>query len=331
MRRRRPALRPYSGQDYYGQPPLKAPHWDWKVSGYIVLAGVAGAAQSVAWIAGLRDRAGYRGALRNARLLALGASGTGAALLVADLKTPGRFYNMLRILRPTSPMSLGSYVLSLFGAASAAAALGELPAARRSARLTRTADAAQAAAAVSGAGAATYTAALLAATSNPYWAAAPRELGTQFATSSVAGGAAALALAERAGGRRRTARRLEELAALASLAHLAASRAARRRRRAAGIADALDDEPERIRLETADLLLAGALPLAGYALDRLSGGRAPVAAVAGSLALLVGGFLVRDGILRTGKAAAHRPEAAFRAAQPDRLEAAPRRRIGEPR
>lgn len=314
--RERLSAEPYRGESYYGQPALKNPHWDWKVSGYIVVAGVSGAAQALAWIGRRRDREGFRGAQRNARLLALAGSAAGAALLIADLKTPQRFYNMLRILRPTSPMSLGTYILGTFGATSLVAALGELPAAGRRPALRRAAEVAQAGAALSGAGAATYTAALLSATSNPYWAAAPRGLGAHFATASVAGGAAALALGERAGGRRRTARQLEAVASVATLAHVAAGRVAEAERRELGVAETVEEEPEHRRLEAADLLLSGGLPLAAYALDRLPGGRGGAAAVIGSLAVLAGGWLVRDALLNAGHASTRRPEAGFRLARP---------------
>lgn len=313
-RHERPLPTSHREHGYYGLPPLKGPHWDWKVSGYIAVAGVSGAAQALAWLGRLRDRRAFRGALRNARMLAVAGTAAGTALLIADLKTPRRFYNMLRILRPTSPMSLGTYILGAFGACSAVAALGEVSAARRRPALRRAADVAQAGAAFSGAGAATYTAALLAATSTPYWAAAPSALGAEVATSSLAGGAAVLALGERAAGRHRTAEQLESVAALASVAHLGASHLADRRRREVGVDQAMTDHPDRRQLRTADLVLAGAVPLAAYALSRPHGHRASAAAVVGSLAVLAGTWLVRDAMLRTGKASTRRPEAAFRLA-----------------
>lgn len=317
----------WRGESYHGQPPLKNPQWDWKVSGYIAVAATAGAAQALAWVGSLRDRAAFRGARRNANLMGLAGTATGSALLIADLKTPRRFYNMLRILRPTSPMSFGTYILGAFGITSAAAALGDLPSARGPA-MRRVANAAQAGAALSGAGAATYTAALMSATSNPYWAAAPRSLGAQFATSAVASGAAALALGERAGGRSETAERLEAVAAVASVAHLVTGVIAKEARRRAGVEPAVEDRSQ--PHEVADLVLAGAAPLAGYALNRAMGGRAPAAAVAGSLALLAGGFAMRHGILDTGKTAARRPAAAFGLAQPRNLPDVQRHRLQRP-
>ncbi|WP_206454252.1 NrfD/PsrC family molybdoenzyme membrane anchor subunit [Aurantimonas marina] len=317
--------RGWRGENYYGQPPLKNPQWDWKVSGYIAVAGTAGAAQALAFLGALRDRRAFRAARRNANLLGLAGMATGSALLVADLKTPRRWYNMLRILRPTSPMSFGTYILGAFGLATTISALGDLPAVRRHPPLRRVADGAQVGAAVSGAGAATYTAALMSATSNPYWAAAPGGLGAQFATSAVAAGAAALALGERAGGRKRIAERLEDVAVTATLAHIGATLAAGRRRRQTGVEPAVADSAR--KSEAADLVIAGAIPLAAYALSYAAGRRAPAAAVAGSLAVLAGSFVMRHSILDTGKRAASRPEAAFSLAQPRHLPGTQRRRL----
>lgn len=315
----------WRGESYYGEPPLKNPHWDWTVSGYIAVAGVAGAAQALAFLGALRDREAFHSARRNANLIGLAGAAVGAALLIVDLKTPRRFYNMLRILRPTSPMSFGTYILGGFGAASAASTLAQLPALHRRPALRRLGEAAQAGAAVSGVGAATYTAALMSATSNPYWAAAPRGLGTQFATSSVAAGAAALALGERAAGQTDTAERLEDVAAVATVGHVGATLAAGRRRRETGVEPAIAGTAR--TSEAADLLVAGAAPLAAYAINRLAGRRAPAAAVAGSLALIAGSFLMRHGVLNTGKRAASRPEAAFSLAQPRHLPGTQRRRL----
>ncbi len=315
----------WNGQSYYDQPPLKNPHWDWKVSGYIAVAAVSGAAQALSWIGSLRDRAAFQGARRNASAIGLIGSVMGAALLIADLKTPQRFHNMLRILRPTSPMSFGTYIFGLFGTSSALASLGELPAVSRYRPLRWITRLAHGGAAISGAGVATYTAALMSATSNPYWSSAPRALGAQFATSAIASGAAALALLERFSGRTRTARQLEGVAALASAAHAGATLCAKQRHQEVGLDEALSDHPGR-RLDAADLLVAGALPLAAYAVDRATGGRSPTAAVVGSAAVLAGGWLMRHGILNTGKETARRPAAAFRVASPCNLPRTDKRR-----
>ena len=60
-----------------------------------------------------------------------GAIGLSGVALVADLGRPERFLNMLRVFKPSSPMSVGSWLISAFGGASAAAAAcavtGRLP------------------------------------------------------------------------------------------------------------------------------------------------------------------------------------------------------------
>jgi protein NrfD len=307
-------LRPYRGESYHGMPALKASHWDWTVSGYIALAGLGGAAQALATLAYGRDPVRFAALRRNARLLGTASAGIGALLLIKDLKTPQRFYNMLRIFRATSPMSIGTYVLSKFAAFSALAALGEvLP---RGSRLIPFTEAAQKGAAVAGAGAATYTASLLSATSTPFWAATPRALGVKFAASAVAMGAAALSLGEQLGGRVRAARPLDDVAALATLVHLVASVTARRGRAAAGVGEAMRGSREEEALEMADLVVAGALPLAAYALNRTIAGRGAGLSVAASAAVLAGGFLVRHATLHAGNASAQRPRAHFLLSRP---------------
>lgn len=311
----------YDGQTYYGQPGLKPAPWDWTVSGYIYLAGLGGAAQILAAIGQVCDRALYRGVIRNARFLATTSSAIGAALLIADLRTPRRWYNMLRILRPTSPMSIGTYILGAFGGFSGLTMLGEMVRGQgRFGRLVaRAAEFCQFPAALTGAGAATYTASLMSATSTPYWAAVPRQLGASFATASVAAAAAALSLLERLAGRHESARRLDTVAVVATGAHLAASAAMHRRERAAGVAEEVSDTPAEWSVKTGDLLVAGALPLGAYALNRMTGGRSPALSILGSAAILAGGYIVRHGLLHAGRQSALRPRASFRFAQPRNL------------
>src|SRR5690606_697040 len=88
---------------------------------YIWLAGLAGAAQLLAALVLMiaPDMETAAAVTRPARYGALTAAVIGTALLIADLLTPRRFLNMLRIFRGTSPMSFGSYLLVAFTAFSA--------------------------------------------------------------------------------------------------------------------------------------------------------------------------------------------------------------------
>ncbi|WP_135466330.1 NrfD/PsrC family molybdoenzyme membrane anchor subunit [Crenalkalicoccus roseus] len=309
------ATRPegWSGETYHGRPVTKASSFDWKVSAYIALLGMAGSAQVIAAVARRAGGRRARGLVRRARLVALAGSVVGPLVLIQHLKTPSRWYNMLRIVRPTSPMSLGSWLLTAFGGLSALTALGALFG-HRSRLARRVADAAQLPAAAAGAGMSVYTASLLSATSTPLWAAAPGPLAAQFGAASMAGAASALALAQRRAGEVGSARRLERLAALAAAGELAASLLAERRWREAGVGHAAQ------RGRAAPLLQGAkaggmALPLLAHAVSGRRSGLLPELA---SLALILGGAALRHGVLQAGNESACRPEDAFRHADPRR-------------
>jgi hypothetical protein len=96
---------------------------------------------------------------------------------------------MLRVFKPTSPLSVGSYILAPFSALSAAAAASEV-----TGLLPRLGRLAGVGAAAFGPPLVTYTAALFANTAVPAWHEAHRELPFVFAGSgaSAAGGMAML-------------------------------------------------------------------------------------------------------------------------------------------
>ena len=99
---------------YYGRPILKAPVWTWEIPAYFFFGGMAGAAAPFA----LAQRAARRRRRsRGARgCVALAGAAASPPLLIADLGRPERFLHMLRVFKPTSPMSVGSWIL---GASSA--------------------------------------------------------------------------------------------------------------------------------------------------------------------------------------------------------------------
>ncbi len=299
----------WRGPTYYGRAQLKpAPFNNWVVGGYIFLAGLSGGASLLGYVAGRRGRAGS-GAERRSRYLGLLAPLLGAPLLIYDLHTPKRFYNMFRVAKGTSPMSIGTWILSafsLFGGLSAACQmLIDVLGPRR--WLRRAGRAAHLPAAMAGAGLGTYTAALLAATSTPLWAAAPRALAVRFAASSMASGAAALLLLERNAGVRRS---LQEVAATALAVELAADFVSHRAYRARGVAPALQagwGRVERLGATGLGTALPFALLAGAPALGR-RGGPGNIAPAA----TLLGSFLFRVAILGAGGDSARRPEVSFR-------------------
>lgn len=309
----------WRGETYYDKPAVKHSHWGWKVGTYIFLGGMAGAAQVIAALAREPGRAAGSGLRADAHLLGTAGAAAGAALLIADLKTPHRFYNMLRIFRPTSPMSIGSYILTGFGLASGLGALGTLLGSRLQGRAgglaRRLAQKAQLPAAIAGAGMSTYTAALLSSTSTPYWAAAPRLMGSRFGSSAMASGAAALSLGARLRQEEETAEALDCVALLASGVSLLCSLAAEARTRKAGVRPGLGETATGTGL----LGLAEGLPVLGYALASASPRMGADLSVLSSLAVLAGGLLMRNDIIRAGNRSADRPRDYFRLAQPRNL------------
>lgn len=108
---------------YYGRSMIKPPEWTDLIPTYFFTGGMAGTAATAAFC----ERLAKNDAL--ARVMLLGAAG-GVAVsgfcLIADLKRPERFVNMLRVFKPTSPMSVGVYLFSAFGGAVSIAAASEL-------------------------------------------------------------------------------------------------------------------------------------------------------------------------------------------------------------
>lgn len=166
-------------RSYYGRPVIKPPVWKVPdVPAYLYLGGMAGASSTMALCAGLTGRPRLA---RTGRLAAAVGATTSVAALMHDLGRPQRFLNMLRVLKPTSPLSVGSWILAPFSALSCNAAIGDLAGWRPwPIRLSAVA------AAVLGPAMTTYTAVLLADTAVPGWHEAYRELPFMFAGSAVA-------------------------------------------------------------------------------------------------------------------------------------------------
>jgi hypothetical protein len=174
-------------QSYYGRQIIKTPTWKTPdVPLYLFLGGMAGASAVLAEGAALTGNAPLE---RVSRVVAASGAGLGTVFLVHDLGRPERFLNMLRVFKPTSALSVGSFILAPFSALSSAAAASQV-----TGRLPRLGRLAGLGAAAFGPPLATYTAALLANTAVPAWHEARRELPFVFAGSaaSAAGGMALL-------------------------------------------------------------------------------------------------------------------------------------------
>ncbi|MFF9510929.1 NrfD/PsrC family molybdoenzyme membrane anchor subunit [Streptomyces sp. NPDC014724] len=275
-------------RSYYGRPVIKAPAWSAQdIAGYFFLGGLAGAGSVFAAGAHLTGRGTSATAMKVSSLAAIGLS---TAALVHDLGRPGRFTHMLRVFKPTSPMNIGSWLLSAYGPAAGASALCAV-----AGRLPRAGAAATAAAALLGPAVATYTAVLAADTAVPAWHGAHRELPYLFGASATAA-AAGMALVV-APTRENAAARCG--AVLAAAGESLAQRAAERR--LGMVAETYHEGRAGTLLRSARLLtVAGAVGAA------VLGNRRAMAVGAG-LSLLAGSACTRFGIFAAGVASAEDP------------------------
>lgn len=275
-------------QSYYGRPVIKKPVWKTPdVPGYLFLGGLAGASSVLAALAEVSGRPGLS---RAGRLSAGAGAAASVVALVHDLGRPERFLNMLRVFKPTSPLSVGSWILAPYGALASAAAATEVTGVLRGpGRL------AGAGAALLGPPLATYTAVLLANTAVPAWHEAYPELPFVFAGSAMqaAGGAALLAAPLREQG---PARRM---AVLGSAVEEVASRRVERRLGLVG-------EPYRTG-RAGRLLRAGRMVTAASVALGVLGRRSRVAGVVAGMGFMASSAFTRFAIFDAGLRSAEDP------------------------
>ena len=274
---------------YYGQPVLKEPVWKPVVPVYFFIGGLAGASSALAFGARL---IGNQRLARNSTFLALAGIMVSPVLLIVDLGRPERFYNMLRMFKLTSPMSVGSWLLSGLGSALGVAGLCELFGV-----MPRIKWLAQAVAALLGLPLSTYTAALVADTAVPAWHDARCELPFVFAGGAAASaGAAALLVTQ--GEDATPALRV----AMAGAVLEAAAAGAMERR----LGDFTGEPYRQGKAGRAEKLARGAT-VAGAAMVAL-GRQRRIGSIAGPALLLGGSLMQRWAVYEAGMQSAHDPK-----------------------
>jgi formate-dependent nitrite reductase membrane component NrfD len=288
-----------TGVSYYGRPVLKEPVWIWSIPAYFFVGGVAGAAMTLGMAAQLAGGPRLRGFDERCRWIGAVGGAIGSALLIHDLGRKGRFLFMLRVFRPTSPMSVGSWVLALATPLSAGSALltfsrGPLYQAGYTAGIF---------AGLLGMPLSTYTAVLLANTAVPLWSETRRALPLLFGASSAASLASLLDCMNLDVHERAIVWRF---GLAGRMAELAASRAVvREASRVPRVGKPLKEGVSGALWTAAGVLTAGSLALSVWP----DAGRARRRA-AGVLGML-GGLCLRFAVFHAGKASARDPHAAF--------------------
>jgi formate-dependent nitrite reductase membrane component NrfD len=199
-------------ETYYERPVLKEPVWIWAVPAYFYAGGAAGAAAVLGAAIQLAGDDDLEGLVAKCRRIAATGGAIGSALLIYDLGRPERFLNMLRVFRPSSPLSIGSWVLA-----------GTVPLAIASTdKAGRLGDAAGLGAGLLGLPLSGYTAVLLSSTAVPAWQSARRSLPWLFVTSAAAGAASLLEATELNDKEERIVRRFGAIAKAGELIAMAA-------------------------------------------------------------------------------------------------------------
>jgi hypothetical protein len=297
---------------YYGRPVIKEPTWETlDIAGYLFLGGLAGASSTLA--AGA-DATGRHALARPLKIGAVSAISLSLVALVHDLGRPARFLHMLRVFKPTSPMSVGVWLLTAYAPAAGIAAASDLTGLLPVAGAVGTAGAA-----ILGPGVASYTSVLIADTAVPAWHEPHRELPFVF-VGSAAIAAAGLGLATAPPEQAEPARRL---AAIGAVTELVASRLMERR------VPSPVDETYREGRAGALLKASRALTVAGVAGALTAGRRSRTAAAISGVALLAASACTRFGIFAAGRASARDPKHTV-VPQRARLDAEAASRPGEP-
>jgi formate-dependent nitrite reductase membrane component NrfD len=281
---------------YYGRPIVKASPWEKDIPAYLFLGGLAAGSSMLGAGADLTGRPVLR---RVGRLTAATAITASLAALVHDLGKPSRFLNMLRVIKVTSPMSVGTWIVSAYAPLVYVAAADEFPAivprplrglvgwVSRPAGIT---------AAVIAPAVASYTGVLLADTATPTWNSARSHLPFLFASSAAAasGGMGLLAVPASESG---PARRLAIAGAVVELAI------------EAQMESAMGIVAETLHTGLPGRLLKAAQALTAFgAFGALFARRSRVAGIVSGAALLGGSACTRLGIFEAGQASAKDPK-----------------------
>ncbi|BBX72045.1 NrfD/PsrC family molybdoenzyme membrane anchor subunit [Mycolicibacterium psychrotolerans] len=292
------AMPPADFRSYYGRQILKTPVWNWMIAAYLFSGGLSAGSAMLAAGADLTGRTELR---RVSRLGALASLLASMYFLIGDLGRPERFHHMLRVAKPSSPMSMGTWILGGYGPGAGVAALAELmPRRMRRSRLGRlltwAARPAGLEAAAVAPGVASYTAVLLSQTAVPAWHEAHPYLPFVFTGSAAASGAGLGMLAapvSQSGPARR-------MAVAGAALEVAASRAMEQRLGLAGEAYTTG-RPHTLRRWSEILTVGGALGAV------VSGNRRWAVAASGA-ALLAGSALQRFGVFEAGVASTKDPK-----------------------
>ena len=169
---------------------LKTPQWEMMIVVYFFLGGIAGGSYFTAVIADNFGSERDRGVAKIGYWLSLPLVALCGLLLIADLGVPTRFLNMLRVFKFWDPMSIGAWVLGVFGLFTFVSSVLMLSPSRQLQMLRRRLGLVGI---LFGFFLASYTGVLLSVSAQPFWTEA-RLMGALFLASGASTGMAAISL-----------------------------------------------------------------------------------------------------------------------------------------
>lgn len=286
-------------QSYYGKNVIQAPPWDWKIPAYLFVGGIAAGSGLVSAGGHFTGRERLR---KRGRWAAIIGTALGGATLVGDLGRPERALNMMRTVKLTSPMSVGTWILTGFGACAGAAVGIEvlrkwLPTDGTVGVLVKVADGlAAVGSAFFAPPLAAYTGVLLSDTAVPTWHEAYRELPFVFVSSGIAA-ASGLAMITTPTAETRPVRVLATVGALSELwiGEIMTSQLGE-------LAEPFEDKPAHGWHRASKILTAAG----GFGAALLGGTR--VGAALSGAALMAGSLATRFGVFEAGMESAKDPK-----------------------
>ncbi len=284
---------------YYGHPVLKQPTWIWSIPTYFYVGGVAGVSAAFAAAAQVFAPDSMRSLITHGRWIATLGGAMSAGLLVHDLGRPERFLYMLRVFRPTSPMSMGSWILATFSTCIGGAAV--LPLGPRffrplASRLGLIGG-------VLGLGLSGYTGVLISQTAVPVWQESYRTMPVMFLAS---GTAAAAAFLEFFRFNRPETRAIERFGLIGKITELASAVVLERdASQIARVGRPLKTGLSGFLWQTAKVLTAAGIILS------LTPGNSRGKRIASGLIGTAGSLFLRFGIFYAGKVSARDPRSTF--------------------
>lgn len=326
-----PAFAPYEGENYYGLAAMKPSHYRWRIGTAFSLLGIGTGAQILSTLLDVLGdgEKGDRDLVKLGRYMGLAGSVAAPLLYVLDLHTPQRWFNMLRIFRKSSMMSIGSWTLTGLGALSAMALLGSIV---EEAGLEKGGKWAgrlfELPAALLAALASVYKGAEIEQTNTPLWASVSPLLSTFLASADAAGAASVLSLA--AGGRPETKKGLDAFALLAGIMEMLVYARMTQKWKERVSSSPVQGQGLQAGWSGGAVALGIIAPAVIRGLDLLKGSeKNNASSAAASIGSLIGSMLIPSLLIIAGNRTAGTPQDYFRYTEPQQFRRAARQRPGQ--